>query len=173
MTDLELVPERERHRVADLSTDRYDGILRGALAANERVLLATSGAIALNFNQRSNPLWTTGILVLTNERILLLQARKKSITGKLKDRPLVELDLANVFGTGDHRIITGGVVVEYNANRRFEGHMVKVREPDRHAPPAPADAYPNTDYAAIWRVTIFDAAEVKGGTRNLPPGIER
>lgn len=173
MSDLELIPERERHRTADLTNDSYDGLLRAALGLNERILLATWGALALRYNQTGNPVWKSGILVLTDERILLVQPRKKTITGKFKERPLIEVPLANVFGTGIHRFITDAVVIEYNASGRYEAHMLSIGEPPRGAPAPSPDAFPDSDYADIWRVTAIDAAEIRGGTQNLPPGIER
>jgi hypothetical protein len=162
MSDLDLIPENERGRVEKLSSDKYEGLLGTALCGSERVLLASPGWHVSDFLDNPNAVGDEAVLVLTNERILGVRPRKKTLTGKIKERPLLELPLTNVFNAGVHQQFDYQVVVSYNNRGVFEGHGLNLTSNNLGTP-----------YGAIWAVTIKDAAELVGGTNNLPPGIER
>lgn len=158
MSEMDLIPEHERHRVGILGDARYVGLLEASIRSDERIGLATTGWVNGNYVSNQTLRGAEAVLMLTDKRLLCLLPRKKSLLGKLKAPSPIELGFDAIFDTSIHPAFHYMVAVNVNQSGLFRLWILSVGS--QSAP----------EYAHAWWLNIRDFAEAHGGTSNRPPG---
>lgn len=165
MSELDLIPPQEHFRVEALGRPEYAGLLSSALRSDERVGLATIGAINTKHlvNQNASP--KPALLVLTDKRVLALQPRKKSLFGGTKEPEPIEMGFGNIFDAGSMKAAHHYVMLQICGPTpgSYPGPYIVWRlDVGRSSAPG---------YGDVWAVNIMDLAKANGGTSNRPAGL--
>lgn len=129
MSDVDLVPDDQRSMAEALGDEKYAGLLGSTLRDGENVLLASLGEHSY-YQPGGDTSGTKAMLILTDERLLAIRPRKRTITGKLKDQPMIKWSLKELVKCGRHRANDHSVIL-MSVDGGAASHVLNFTQKDR------------------------------------------
>lgn len=154
-----LIPSFAGEHVArGLQDPKYAGILTATLRPGEEVQMASFGSWLGDWSRNPHASGTQGLMVLTGSRVLFIPPRRKTLGGKLKDRPVTSFALSEVFTSGKFKRNECWTTFGHNRDGWYDSYLLKIEGA-------------NAEFAcSVWTNELWDCALAAGGHQNRPPG---